>query len=162
MQPTLVPRHWRITSTPASFRRLTALLLIVLLCGEAIRPISGWGAQPVAPTLARSWDQTRFEVTTFAKGLAYPTSMTTLADGSLLVAESKGATTWIANDIWGSTRGSLVRLVDANRDGVADGAPQVLADYLPGIVSSVKRVDNTIFALSSQTGKETITIPRRN
>ncbi|MEI7862361.1 MAG: hypothetical protein WCJ21_07000, partial [Planctomycetota bacterium] len=73
MQPTLVPRHWRITLTPASFRRLTVLLLIGLLCGEAIRPTSGWGAEPVAPALARSWDQTRFEVTTFAKGLAYPT-----------------------------------------------------------------------------------------
>ena len=159
MQPTftLTNRHCRIASAPAA-PRWTALLLIGLLCEAAARPTSGWGAEPVAPALARTWDQTRFEVTTFATGLAYPTSMTTLADGSLLVAESKGGTTWIANDIWGSTRGSLVRLVDANQDGVADGAPQVLADYLPGVVSSVRRVDNTIFALSSQAGKETITI----
>ena len=158
MQSTLTLRHYRLTSASASPRRWAALLLIVLLCGEAACPSLGWSAQPVAPTLAREGDRTRFEVTTFATGLAYPTSMTTLADGSLLVAESQGGTTWIANDIWGSTRGSLVRLVDANQDGVADGAPQVLADYLPGIVSSVRRVDNTIFALSSQAGKETITI----
>lgn len=49
------------------------------------------------PTLAREEDRARFRVTAFATGLGYPTSMTTLADGSLLVATSEGGTSWLAN-----------------------------------------------------------------
>ncbi len=60
-----------------------------------------------APTLslARPVDAARFRVTTFAEGLAFPTSMASLPDGSLLVATSDGASLW-------SSVGQLVRLVD--------------------------------------------------
>src|SRR5882672_3989911 len=69
-----------------------------------------------------------FRVTIFASDLNFPNGMTRFADGSLLVATTVPHD---ANGYFGAATGQLVRLVDANRDGVADGAPQVLADNLP-------------------------------
>lgn len=134
-----------------------------------MRPPSGFGlafvlgsvfataaTSSAAPTLtlARPEDASRFRVTTFASGLSFPTSVAPLADGSLLVGTSDGSS------LWGSTSGRLVRLVDANADGVADSAPQALATGLPGIVTSVRRVGNLVVALSSQTGGQAITFWR--
>ena len=113
-----------------------------------------WAA---APTLARSEDRSRFEITAFATGLAFPTSMTTLGDGSLLVATSSGGPN---SSLWSSGTGSLVRLVDTNGDGVADGGPQVMASGLPGLVTSVRHVGGLVAALSSRQGNETITLWR--
>lgn len=110
-------------------------------------------AAPVL-TLARPEDQPRFRVTTFASGLSFPTSMTELSDGSLLVAESVGSS------FGDGTTGRLVRLVDSDHDGIADGVPQVLATGLPGAVTSVRRQGNLVVALSSQTGQEAITFWR--
>lgn len=117
-------------------------------------------ATPVTPSLAREQDRARFRVTTFATGLGYPTSMATLDDGSLLVATSDGGTDWLANSIFASPRGALVRLVDTDGDGVADGQPQTMAADLPGLVTSVRRVGDLVFALSSKGGNETVTIWR--
>jgi len=134
-----------------------AVLAMVALLHEEHAALAG----PVAPTLARPQDQSRFQVTTFATGLAFPTSMTTLSDGSLLVATSAGGTTsWTTNYIFASTSASLVRLVDANGDGVADSPPQVLASGLPGLLTSVRRVGNLVVSLSSQSGAEAVTIFR--
>lgn len=121
----------------------------------AVTAASSLLAAPVL-TLARPVDQARFTATTFATGLSFPTSMAELADGSLLVAESAGAT------LFGSTSGRLVRLVDTDGDGAADGPPQVLASggNLPGLVTSVRRVGGLLVALSSQTGGEAITFWR--
>jgi len=115
----------------------------------------GLGAAPLL-TLARPADQARFTATTFATGLSFPTSMAELADGSLLVAESVGSS------LFGSTSGRLVRLVDADGDGVADGPPTVLASGpdLPGLVTSVRRVGELVIALSSQSGNQAITFWR--
>jgi len=113
---------------------------------------------PLTPAFARPIDQSRFRIVPFASGLANPTSMAELADGSLLVATSNGAKTWIEHDLFGSTSGALVRLVDTDGDGVADGAPQVLASAgLPGLVTSVRRVGNLVVALSAQSGGPAIT-----
>lgn len=51
--------------------------------------------------------------------------------------------------LFGSTSGRLVRLIDADGDGVADGPPQVLASggNLPGLVTSVRRVGELVIAL---------------
>jgi hypothetical protein len=124
-----------------------------LLCGPAL-------AEPMAPQLMRAEDRDRFRVTTFASGLGYPTSMATLADGSLLVATSEGGTSWLDNYIFASPRGALVRLVDADGDGVADGPPQTMAADLPGLVTSVRRVGDLVFALSSAGGREAVTVWR--
>ena len=117
-------------------------------------------AGPVAPALARPEDQARFRLTTFGTGLAFPTSMATLSDGSLLVATSTGGTSWASHSIFASTSASIVRLVDADGDGVSDGAPQVLAAGLPGLLTSIRRVGDLVVTLSSQTGAEAVTIFR--
>jgi len=109
---------------------------------------------PPTLTLARPEDQARFRVTTFASGLPYPTSLASLADGSLLVGASAGPS------LFSSPSGSLLRLVDGDDDGRADGPPQALATGLPGLVSSVRRVDDLVMALSSVSGKETISLLR--
>jgi glucose/arabinose dehydrogenase len=130
---------------------------VVAMVGGAVGASCSLGV-PLTPTFARPIDQSRFRIVPFASGLANPTSMAELADGSLLVATSNGAQTWIANDLFGSTSGALVRLVDTDGDGVADGAPQVLASAgLPGLVTSVRRVGNLVVALSAQSGGPAIT-----
>lgn len=112
--------------------------------------------------LARPEDQSRFQVTTFATGLAFPTSMAPLDDGSLLVATNAGGPqSWIGDHyIFTSPSASLVRLVDADHDGVADGPPQPLASGLPGLVSSVRRVGNLVMAVSAAPSAQAITLWR--
>lgn len=130
---------------------------VIVAVGGAVGAQCSLGV-PLTPAFARPIDQARFSIVPFATGLANPTSMAELADGSLLVATSNGAQTWIAHDLFGSTSGALVRLVDADGDGVADGAPQVLASAgLPGLVTSVRRVGNLVVALSAQSGGPAIT-----
>lgn len=130
---------------------------VVAIVGGAVGASCSLGV-PLTPTFARPIDRARLSIVPFATGLANPTSMAELADGSLLVATSNGAQTWIAHDLFGSTSGALVRLVDTNGDGVADGAPQVLASAgLPGLVTSVRRVGNLVVALSAQSGGPAIT-----
>jgi len=139
-------------------------------CGRQARWLCAWlalcGAGPlvraevIAPALARPQDQSRVRMSVFATGLGYPTSMTQLADGSLLVATSDGGADWLSNYIFSSKSGALVRLADTNGDGVADGPPQTVAAGLPGLVTSVRREGNLVFALSSQGGNQAITIWR--
>lgn len=130
-----------------------ALVALALVGGRA-------AAEAVIPQLARPEDRERFRVTAFATGLGYPTSMATLDDGSLLVATSEGGRDWLDNSLLSSPRGALVRLVDADGDGVADGPAQTMAAGLPGLVTSVRRVGNLVFALSSQGGAQAVTMWR--
>jgi len=130
---------------------------VVAIVGGAMGASCSLGV-PLTPALARPIDRDRFSVVQFATGLANPTSMAELSDGSLLVATSNGGQTATPNDIYWSTSGALVRLVDTDGDGVADGAPQVLASAgLPGLVTSVRRVGNLVVALSAQADGPSIT-----
>src|SRR5687768_7207446 len=72
-----------------------------------------------------------FRITTFAGGLDFPLGMAKLSDGSLLVAISQGA------NFFNST-GRLVRFVDSNQDGIADGPGAVLYSNLPGSQSALR------------------------
>ena len=114
----------------------------------------GLATTPPVLTLAKPADQARFRVTTFATGLSFPSSLAQLADGSLLVGTSNGPS------LWTTTSGSLLRLVDSNGDGIADGPPSVLAAGLPALVTSVRRVDDLVLALSSASGHETLSLLR--
>ena len=98
-----------------------------------------------------------FRVTTFATGLNYPKSMQRLADDSLLVATSRPNSS--PGSYWNST-GELIRLVDANGNGEADGPGTVLATGLPGMLTSVRLAGNLVFTTSSQGGDERITVLR--
>src|SRR5436190_19659855 len=80
-----------------------------------------------------------FRITTFASGLDFPLGMAKLSDGSLLVIINQGT------DYFNST-GKLVRFVDANEDGVADGPGTVLYAGLPASQTAVRVAGNLIFA----------------
>lgn len=114
----------------------------------------------IVPGLNRPVDQSRFNVTVFAAGLANPSSMTELSDGSILVATSQGGNSWISDYIFASTSSALVRLADTNGDGVADETTVLASSGLPGLTTSVRRSGNLVVALSSQGGKEAITVWR--
>jgi hypothetical protein len=87
-----------------------------------------------------------FRVTVFAQGLNYPTGVTTASDGSLLVVTNTPLSGYV--DFYDSTA-QVVRLVDANHDGAADGPPQVLYDGLPGAASAITRAGNYVIVTSS-------------
>jgi glucose/arabinose dehydrogenase len=105
-------------------------------------------------SLSRPEDQERFQVTTFASGLSFPTSMLELQDGSMLAAVNIGPS------LFASSSAQLVRLVDSDRNGVADGTPTILASTLPGLVTSIRRLDHFVVVLSAKAGQETITLLR--
>jgi len=79
-----------------------------------------------------------FRVTVFASGLDFPLGMAKLPDGSLLVGISQGA------NFFNST-GKLLRFVDANDDGIADGAGTVLYSGLPSGQTAVRVAGNLVF-----------------
>ena len=82
-----------------------------------------------------------FRITTFATNLSYPLGMARLTDGSLLVGVSEGAS-------FDSSVGKIVRLVDADRDGVADSpgaARGIKVVVLIGIFKLLKTFPNGAF-----------------
>ncbi len=96
-----------------------------------------------------------FRVTTFASGVPFPTSMQQLSDGSLLVGSSVPITTFF------NSTGQLLRFVDANHDGVADGPATVLASGLPGGITSVRQAGNLLLVTSAGASTPTITVLRQ-
>src|SRR3989442_1625722 len=87
-----------------------------------------------------------FRITAFAAGLDYPLGMALLNDGSLLVAVSEGTSFW-------NSTGKLIRLVDADRDGIADGPGTVLFAGLPGGQTSLRIGGNLVFVTGQGQGK---------
>src|SRR5580692_5487298 len=81
--------------------------------------------------------------------------MQTLSDGSLLVGTSNPTGGSFFNSV-----GELVRLVDANGDGVADGPGTVLYTGLPGSVSALRQAGNLFFVTSSQGGSQRLSVLR--
>src|SRR2546423_7377732 len=70
-----------------------------------------------------------FRITVFAVGLNYPDSMQQLADGSILVGTSLPRSTSYYDSV-----GELLRLVDEDGDGMADGPGTILFTGLPGSI----------------------------
>ena len=72
-----------------------------------------------------------------------------LADGSLLVGISRPRGTSYFNSV-----GELLRLVDEDGDGVADGPGTILFDGLPGSMTSVRQAGSLFFVTSVQSSSE--------
>ncbi|MCC7262482.1 MAG: hypothetical protein IT369_08175 [Candidatus Latescibacteria bacterium] len=120
-----------------SFSVLTALLALAAPPADAELVIGG--DPRVNPA--------DFRITTFASGLNYPVGMVELADGSVLVAISKG------DRFFASTAGQLVRLADTDGDGVAD-AQSVLFDDVPGGgLSALRMAGDLVFTCGQGRGK---------
>src|SRR5215213_5251057 len=72
-----------------------------------------------------------FRMTVFATGIDYVLGMDELPDGSILAAITDGPSYFSGN-------GRVVRFVDANRDGVADGPGKTLFTGIQGGLSALK------------------------
>ena len=80
-------------------------------------------------------DPSDFRVTIFASGLDSPVSMQALSDGSLLVGTNAG----------------LLRLLDSDGDGVAEGPGSYLYAAPGGLVTSLRLAGNLAFVAQGQT-----------
>ena len=80
-----------------------------------------------------------FRVTVFASGLSFPLGMLRLSDGSMLVAVTQGTSFWNGNS------GQIVRLTDANQDGIADGPGTVLISGLTSGLTSLRGFGHLYF-----------------
>jgi glucose/arabinose dehydrogenase len=115
-------------------------------------------ARPPRPAVGSSpvVNPAQFRVTVFASGLYYPRGMLELADGSLLVGTSTPAGGTLA-----ASTGELVRLVDGDGDGEADGPGIVLASGLPGIVTALRLAGSLVVVSSAQGGSERVSFLRQ-
>ena len=112
-------------------------------------------APPRSPSAAtRASYPADFRVTTFATGLNYPSGMAALSDGSILVGRQRRRS---AGSYFNSPS-RLIRLVDGDGDGVADGPGTVLYDGLPGGVTTVRVAGEFVLVTDSQAGAEGITV----
>ena len=124
--------------------------LFLLLCGvaHATTPPTIGGDPSVLPS--------DFRITSFASGLYFPTSMQQLDSTSLLVGCSVPNP---GGNFFNST-GELLRLIDADGNGVAD-ATQVLAMGLPGGITSVRQSGDLVFVTSGGNAVPTISVLRK-
>ena len=132
-----------------------ALLLGLMLVGAPAVLAQSASVEP--PTLRGEGrvDPGVLRVTVFARGLLYPYGMAELADGSLLVGTSLPT----EGSFFVST-GELLRLVDEDGDGVADGPGTALASGLPGPLTAVRRAGGLVYAVSVRSGAERIGVFR--
>src|SRR5256885_13488343 len=89
---------------------------IALMLALCLGPVVGYAA-PLS-LLGPGVKASQFRITVFATNLSYPLGMARLADGSLLVSVNEGASFW-------NSTGKVVRLIDADQDGIADGTGAV-------------------------------------
>src|SRR4051794_32075586 len=101
---------WDSTRGRASFPRRPRRLLVEALEERAL--LTGGPFDVGGDSIVNPAD---FRVTTFVGGLNYPHGMTTLSDGSLLVAVNNP----VSGSSFFSTSGELLRFTDADGDGVA-------------------------------------------
>ena len=97
-----------------------------------------------------------FRITTFASGLNFPTGMVRLSDGSILIATSNPTGSYF------NSSGTLLRFVDANGDGVADGPGQVMYTDSVGVWTDLRVAGNLVFITSAMQNAGRITILRMN
>ncbi len=117
-----------------------ALLLLHLLTAPAYAALFSLQGPGVNPA--------DFRITVLATNLNFPLGMVQLSDGSLLVAVSQPVT----SSYWSSV-GQIIRLVDADQDGVADGPAAVLYTGLPGGQTSLRLWGNLLFVTGQGVGK---------
>lgn len=124
-----IPPAW-LVDWRTGFLGLASVLVVTPLCA-AVPPvpftIGGPGVNPA-----------HFRVTAFATGLNYPLGLAELADGSILATSTDGPGFFSSN-------ARLLRFVDANKDGFADGPPTVMFTGLNGGITSVQIAGQLVF-----------------
>ncbi len=129
-------------------RLAAGLVLADAAWGQDVPPLAIGGDPRVDPTAYR--------VTLFADDLDFPLGMVELSDGSLLVGENRES---FPGSSLLNSNGELVRLVDADRDGVADGPGQALASGLEAI-TSVRTAGDLVFVATGAIGSPRIEVLR--
>lgn len=114
------------------------------------------GPKPFAIGGDPSVNPANFRITTFATGLNFPHSMQQLRDKSILVSTSDP----VSGGNYFASTGTLLRFVDANGDGVADGPGEIKYSGLPGTLTALQVAGNLVFVTSSQEQKESIWVLR--
>jgi glucose/arabinose dehydrogenase len=131
-----------------------AVLLALLLGGFSV---SGAQTQPALPLGDDSRiAEANLTVTTFASGVNFPVGLAVLPDGSLLVGSSDPR----YGSYFGSV-GQILRFVDADDDGVADGPPAIVSDGLPGGIAAVAVAGEFVAVTTTAPGEEGITLLRK-
>ncbi|MCA9264251.1 MAG: hypothetical protein KDA60_10405 [Planctomycetales bacterium] len=92
-------------------------------------------------------DPADFRITEFATGLNFPVGMAELEDGSILAAVSNDGS------LFGSTSGSLVRLVDTDGDGIADEQSTLVGNVPGGGLTTVRVAGDLVFTTGQGSGK---------
>lgn len=139
-------------AVPTRAYHLLMAALLLATCGAAAQPLVVGGDPRVDPA--------DFEITLFASGLDFPLSMQELADGALLVGVGPSDGTPGGN--FRDANGELLRLEDADGDGVADGPGTALYSGLPGAVTSLRLIADLCFVASvNVAGAPRITILRQ-
>jgi glucose/arabinose dehydrogenase len=128
-------------------RAAAALLLRLPLAAAAAPPFAVGGDPRVDPG--------DFEITVFAAGLDFPIGLAELPDGSLLVGLNRKD-----GPDFSLAAGELVRFVDANDDGVADGPGQTLAGGFDA-VTSLRVVADLVVVAEGGRGTPSIAFLRR-
>ena len=138
-QPQAAQKPRDLTRAGMRIRGIGVFLMLAFAFGSAAA-----SAQPFEIGGDARVDPGDFEVTTFAAGLDFPVGMAVLQDGSLLV----GVNTPPPGGSYFGASGALLRLVDANGDGVADGAGELLYTNLPGFTTAVRRAGELVLVAS--------------
>ena len=128
---------------------LCAAALAAAPARAEVRPLTPGGGDPRVQSAA-------FRSTVFATGLHYPYGMALLPDGSLLVGTTRPD---IGGSYWSGT-GELLRLLDADQDGHADGPGEVLFTGLPPAVTSVRRAPPFLLVTTSRADAARISVLR--
>lgn len=136
---------------PSRFQRAAFALFVSFLVTATYGPAA---AQPLTLGGSDLVDPSCFVVTRFMEGLDFPYAMAELPDGSLLVGSGSPGSYFASS-------GQLIRLLDADGDGVADES-QILHASLPGGVTDISLVGDLVITTSSRggTGSERISFFR--
>ncbi|GIW04299.1 MAG: hypothetical protein KatS3mg059_0919 [Thermomicrobiales bacterium] len=101
-------------------------------------------------------DPAAFQVTVFADRLFFPMGLAPLPGDALLAGVSIPA----GGSFFAST-GALIRLVDRDRDGIADGPGVPLAEGIGGTIVAIARSGRLVFVTSAAIDQEQIMVFRR-
>lgn len=130
---------------------------VVFLLGVApLLAAAPAAAQPFVVGGDSGVDPAAYEVRVFASGLDFPLGMLALDDGSILVGESHES---FPGSSFLNSVGEILRYVDAEPDGVADGPGLVLASGLDAI-TSLRRSGDLVFAATGAIGTPRIEVLR--
>ncbi|MER3438064.1 MAG: hypothetical protein C4346_11030 [Chloroflexota bacterium] len=134
-------------------RRLTHVVALLIAVAPLVTTQAG---SPLHLASSDLVDPAAFQVTVFAERLFFPMGLAPLPGDALLA----GVSIPTGGSFFAST-GALIRLVDRNRDGIADGPGVPLAEGIGGTIVAIARSGRLVFVTSAAIDQEQIMVFRR-